>query len=55
MNVRKVKSLMAIMMLLAFVTAISSCSRKMGCPTNLSIGVDNISLIQDISDDDAIE
>ncbi len=53
MKARKLKGLMAIIMLLAFVTAISSCSRKMGCPTNLSIGIDNITNV--ITSDDVIE
>jgi len=44
----KVKRLSALVLLFAFTLAISSCSRKMGCPTNLSLSVDNISLTQDL-------
>jgi len=53
MKTNKVKNLSAIVILFAFILAISSCSRKMGCPTNLSLSIDNITWTQDI--DDSIE
>jgi|GEM_PF-1489228 len=48
MNTKKIKRLSAFVLLFAFTLAISSCSRKMGCPTNLSLSIDNISFTQDI-------
>ncbi len=55
MKTNKIKKLSAVVMLFAFVLAISSCSRKMGCPTNLSLSIDNMTLTQDVASDDTIE